>query len=157
MKKLILIFFAVILTVCLKAQSAASVFCVSINCPITIQLPVDSALIFGMANVPTGDTLSTYKWMVTGPAATLSTPASSQTMVKGLNTPGIYTFSLTVTTIHGAVLSNNNSQVIVLPAIAPPPPPRTVTSIQILVDGVMITIPLKGSLVGYSDGSSQQN
>jgi len=158
MKKLLFLISFVILTICVSGQSSGSAMCVSVNCPEITQLPVDSALIFGNVTVPVGDTLSTLKWIVTGgTGVTLSTPTTSQTWVKGLNTPGIYTFSLTATTKHGNVMTNLNSQVTVIAAVPPPPPPRAVTSIQIMIDGVLVTIPLKGSLLTYGDGSTQQN
>lgn len=147
MKKLFFLA-AIFCTISARSQSS-SVFCVQTNCPITIQLPVDSALIFGTATLA-GDTISSYQWKVTGTGGTLSTPASSQSWVKGLNTAGTYTFSLTATTKHGAILTNAGSAVTVLAAIPPTPIPRTVVSVVWkLVNGVWTASFL------FSDGTTQ--
>lgn len=123
-------------TIFAKAQNSV-IFCAQTNCPITITAPVDSALLFGVATI-TGakDTVVSYLWkQVSGPAAILATPGSSQTMARKL-VPGSYIFSMTVTTKLGATQTVASDQLTVLPA---PPLPRTVKSVTFLfVNGVWI-------------------
>lgn len=124
------------------------IFCAQTNCPITITAPQDSALLFGAATI-TGakDTVISYLWkQVSGPAAVLVTPGSSQTMARKL-VPGSYVFSMTVTTKLGASQTVASDQLTVLPA---PPPPRTVKSVTFqFINGLWIP-----SFV-YSDGTTQ--
>lgn len=146
MKKLIF-FVAFLSLVGISRAQTSAVYCVQVNCPITITAPTDSALIFS-ATTLSGDTVAAYQWkQISGPTtAILVTPAASQTVVRKLS-PGTYTFSLTVTTKHGAVLPSTMDQVSVAPQ---PAAPRTVVKISFqLINGVWTP-----SIV-YSDGSTQ--
>jgi hypothetical protein len=64
----------------------------------TLTLPTSSASLTGSATTPAGTTISTYAWTkVSGPAATISSPATANTNVTGMTTAGTYVFRLTVT------------------------------------------------------------
>lgn len=159
MKKILFLIPYFLFSLHLKAQTIAN-FCVAVTCPQSIQLPLDSIIINSVVSPPNGDTISSYTWKVTGVGGTLSTPTSSSTWVKNINNPGTYTFSLTVATKHGVTMTNPGSVVTVFPATVscpPIPPVRTIQTIQVVIDGLLINIPIKGSLITYSDGSTQQN
>lgn len=146
MKKLLLPFCLILST--LAFGQNAVVFTTQTNCPIVITAPTDSAMIFGQASITgANDTVIGYLWkQISGPAAVLVSPTSSQTMVRKL-VPGSYIFSMTATTKLGAVQTITNDQITVLPA---PPPPRTVTTFTLkLVNGVWIPS------FTYNDGSTQ--
>jgi hypothetical protein len=135
----ILIAFLLLAAVVAKGQTTAG-FCVQVNCPITIQLPISSAQLLGSATV-TGDTVTGYKWAITGLGGTLTTPTAASTTVTGLNSPGTYSFALTVTTKHGSVMTNPGSVVTVLAAAPVIPPPPVITGITITLFGQTFTIP----------------
>jgi len=139
MMRNILITFLLLTGLASEGQTTAG-FCVQVNCPITIQLPLNSAQLLGSATV-SGDTVTGYKWVVTGLGGTLTTPTAASTSVTGLNTPGTYSFSLTVTTKHGSVMTNPGSMVTVLAAAPVIPPPPVVTGITITLFGQTFTIP----------------
>ena len=145
MKKILSLLLPLLICGASNAQTS-SVFCVQVNCPITITAPTDSALIFGSATI-TGDTVATYQWkQVSGPTCILVSPTASQTMVRKMS-PGTYVFSLIVTTKKGNSLAQSGDSITVAPA---PAAPRTVIKVTFqLINGVWTP-----SFV-YSDGSTQ--
>jgi hypothetical protein len=154
MKKIIIFASIFLLALTSKAQTAAG-FCIQVNCPIVVQLPLTSAQLLGSATV-TGDTVTSYKWTVTGPAGTLLTPAAASTTVTGLTAPGTYTFSLTATTKHGSIMTNPGSVVTVLAAPAVPPAP-VVTGVSITLFGQTFTVPAgQGSTITISYNGTTQ-
>lgn len=145
MKHLILIAFSFCM-LSTRAQNISS-FTVQTNCPILITAPTDSALVFGAASV-TDDTISSYIWkQVSGPStAVFANAAASQSAVRKL-IPGIYVFSLTVTTKRGSIQTILGDQVTVLPA---PAPPRKIVKVTYqLIGGTWIAAYM------YDDGSTQ--
>jgi hypothetical protein len=146
MKNIIIAF---LLLVCFASKGqTVSGFCVQVNCPITIQLPLNSAQLLGSATV-SGDTVTAYKWVVTGPGGVLSTPTSASTSVTGLSTPGTYSFSLTVSTKHGSVMTNPGSVVTVLAAPVIPAAP-VITGISVMLFGQTFTIPTgQGTVISF--------
>jgi hypothetical protein len=152
--KNIIIVFLILSALVSKGQTSAG-FCVQVNCPITIQLPLNSAQLLGSATV-SGDTVTAYKWVVTGAGGTLLTPAAASTSVTGLNSPGIYSFALTVSTKHGSVMTNPGSVVTVLAAPVVPPPP-VITGITFPFLGQTFTIPAgQGTKITFTYNGTTQ-
>jgi hypothetical protein len=85
----------------------------------TITLPVSSTTLSGSGTDPDG-TIATYAWtQVSGPNATITSPAAASTTISGL-TQGIYTFRLTVTdNLGGTAFDDIN--ITVNPATNQPP------------------------------------
>lgn len=150
MRKIFFVLLATAISVCSRAQSTS--ICVQPNCPVTIQLPLDSATIFAVVNLQ-GDTVSSYSWKAAS-LGTILTPTAAGTWVRGLTAPGTYTYSCMATTKHGSVL-NVQSVITVLAAL---PAPRTVVSLQVYLLGQWVTIPVGQGLatMGLSDGSTQK-
>lgn len=74
--------------------------------------------------------------------------------------PGTYSFTATATSGSGTVGTQTATiQVVadpVIPVCPVIPPPRTVTSLQITINGQLFTIPINaGVKFGYSDGGTQ--
>lgn len=136
--------------------STSAVFCVQTNCPVTLQLPLDSAQIFGQATIA-GDTVISYQWkQISGPSVTIKSATTPTAMATGLNWAGAYVFSLTATTKHGNSMTNAGSVVNVLaaiPVIAPP----VITGVSVTLFGQTFTIPTgQGTTVTIQYNGSTQ-
>lgn len=130
----------------------------------TVTLPIPGVNLVG--SVTAGDTAKvTQTWgQVSGPnTATITNGGQTAAIASGL-VAGSYVFRLTATSKNG-LSASATATVVVNPAPAPVcptcptcpviPAARTVTGIQITINGLLITIPLAGTKITYSDGTTQ--
>lgn len=96
-----------------------------------------------------------------GDKRVILSPSDSEGVCASGLRPGTYTFKLVVTDSAGNKDSSYTSVLlnpVVIPACPPPvvcPPPRKVISIQVLLFGAVINIPVDATKINYSDGTTQ--
>lgn len=66
--------------------------------------------------------------------------------------PGGYSWKFNGSSTGGSTSVTTDSL-----TILPPMTPRIATSLQVSIDGQLTTIPIAGSIIGYGDGTIQQN
>jgi hypothetical protein len=161
MKKLLVLLSIVALGLHTQAQSV----CLSTLClPVQVHAG-DSALIGAIMQSDTLVKGISYS-LVSGPNVPTfatdkgtyftQTKAQYNSVVKNL-VVGTYSILVTGTDASG-VTKTGQEFIIVSPAVAACPPiptPRTAVSAQVTINGVLITIPLKGTPIQYSDGTTQ--
>lgn len=120
----------------------------------TITLPANNVALDGSGSADSDGTIASYAWSkLSGPRGdSLSNPGTARIKVSFLQA-GIYTYLLTITDNSGAT-SMAPVTITVNPAPACPAP-RTAIGIQLMIGGQLITIPLAGAKIAYSDGSTQ--
>lgn len=166
MKKLI--FFAALL-ICFSSQAQLVTGDVLTFIPYQTSRIHQSDSVCMSAVLTSNKTVSNIVWAQTaGPA--IKIPPSAPTYGNGNATaissfwlqgvaPGTYVFKATGTTISGSIAYAIDSLVVVAdpPKLVCPviPPQRVATSLQIVINGQLITIPLAGTKIVYSDGSTQ--
>lgn len=155
MKKIIFLI-CLVASISAKSQSVSGI-CAKINCPITLIPPLDSAQITCVPQLSNPlDSVISFKWVATGSAGTISTPSAATTWVKGLTTPGTYTFSVTFATKFGNIYTATGDAIIVLPPPVVPSPP-VVTGVSITLFGQTFTVPSgQGSTITISYNGTTQ-
>lgn len=116
-----------------------------------VNLPTSSVSLVGSASASSSYTISSYRWAkLTGPACTITSPASTSTTVTGL-TQGTYTFQLLTTDNNTATIADT-VQVTVNASTGNIPPTVTATASQ-----TNITLPASSVILsGTATASGNQ-
>lgn len=162
MKKLLII--PLIFLACLvQAQSITGV-CLSPLCRAQKALTTDTGrLAAQMAVTGTTDTYKSITFsqasgpntsVISGYSTVWNTGLQANVYANVTGTiPGTYIYKITGTTTSGTTLTAYDSLIVSAPAACPLP--RNVSAIQISINGQLFTIPLTGTKITYSDGTTQ--
>jgi hypothetical protein len=129
MKNLIFIVAFLCISLVSCAQSVKSI-CVSADCKDTITATTNpvSLTSVGTSSSP----IITYLWKSIQGTAIVANPTAAVTSATGLNTPGLFVFSVTATSAAGSATAFDSVMVIAVPA------PTLTKTIKVYSDGSII-------------------
>jgi len=140
------------LLVVVRMEAQTKTICVAADCRDTIKLPQDTVTLnaLGSSTSP----ITGYVWkQISGPSATIDNILTNATVARGLNTPGLYIFSVTAASSVG--FASINDTVLVqkaqnIPPIAVITGARNISTTDSLVLSGASSTDADGNIVMYS-------